>query len=53
VGLLLVGARRQTDLQRAVDSGAQIPLSYGVVAMFTLAGVVLALLTVVLVIAQT
>ena len=53
VGLLLVGARRQTDLQRAVDSGANVPLSYGVVAMFTLAGVMLALLTVVLVIAQT
>jgi putative membrane protein len=53
VGLLLVGARRQTGLQRAVHSGAQAPLSYGVVALFTLAGVVLALLTVVLVIAQT
>jgi inner membrane protein YidH len=53
VGLLLVGARRQTHLQRAVDSAAPVPLSYGVVTLFTVAGVVLALLTVFLVIAQT
>jgi len=53
VGLLLVGARRQVDLQRAVHSGSQVPLGFGVVAVFTLAGVALALLTVVLVIAQT
>jgi uncharacterized membrane protein YidH (DUF202 family) len=53
VGLLVVGARRQAELQRAVHGGFQVPLSFGVVAMFTLAGVVLALLTVVLVIAQT
>jgi putative membrane protein len=53
VGLLLVGARRQADLQRAVHGGFQVPLSFGVVALFTVAGVVLALLTVVLVIAQT
>ena len=53
IGLLLVGGRRQAELQRAVHRGFQVPLSFGVVAMFTVAGVVLALLTVVLVIAQT
>jgi uncharacterized membrane protein YidH (DUF202 family) len=53
VGLLLVGGRRQAELQRAISSGAPVPLSFGVVALFTLTGVVLALLTVVLVIAQT
>jgi putative membrane protein len=53
VGLLLVGGRRQAELQRAISSGAPVPLSFAVVALFTLTGVVLALLTVVLVIAQT
>src|SRR4051794_40363206 len=53
VALLLVGGRRQAELQRAISSGAPVPLSFGVVALFTLTGVVLALLTVVLVIAQT
>lgn len=53
VGLLIVGARRQADLQQSVSTGSQEPLSFGVVALFTLAGVLLALLTVVLVIAQT
>jgi len=53
VGLLVVGARRQAELQRAVDGGFQVPLSFGVVAAFTLAGVALAVLRVVLVIAQT
>ena len=53
VGLLLVGARRQADLGRAVGGSSHVPLSFAVVATFTLAGVVLALLTVVLVIAQT
>jgi uncharacterized membrane protein YidH (DUF202 family) len=53
IGLLIVGARRQAQLQRAVESGFQVPLGFGVVALFTLAGVMLALLTVVLVIAQS
>ena len=53
VGLLLVGARRQLDLQRAVDRNAEAPLSFRAVALFTIGGVMLALMTVVLVIAQT
>ena len=53
VGLLVMGARRQRDLQRAVERGAQSPLSFRLVMLFTVGGVVLALTTVVLVVAQT
>jgi putative membrane protein len=53
IGLLLTGARRQRDLHRAIDRGSQVPLSFGLVALFTVGGVLLALLTVVLVVAQT
>jgi inner membrane protein YidH len=53
VGLLLVGARRQHDLQRALDSDSPAPLSLGLVRLFTVGGVVLALVTVVLIVAQT
>jgi uncharacterized membrane protein YidH (DUF202 family) len=53
VGLLLVGAVRQRGLQRAVDEGRQAPLPFAVVAVFTLAGVVLAVMTIVLVIARS
>ena len=53
VGLLVMGARRQRDLQRAVERGAQAPLSFRLVMLFTVGGVVLALTTVVLVVAQT
>ena len=53
VGLLLVGARRQHDLQQAVHSGFQAPLSFGTVTLFTAGGVLLALTTIVLVVAQT
>ncbi len=53
IGLLVMGARRQRDLQRAVESGLQAPLSSGLVMLFTVGGVVLALLTIVLVVAQT
>ena len=53
VGLLVVGARRQRDLQRALDGGSQAPLSFSLVAFFTAGGVLLALTTVVLVVAQT
>jgi putative membrane protein len=53
VGLLLVGARRQYHLQRAVDAGEQAPLPFGVVAAFTVGGILLALMTVVLVLAQS
>jgi putative membrane protein len=53
VGLLVTGARRQRDLQWALDRGSQAPLSFRLVALFTVGGVLLALTTVVLVIAQT
>lgn len=52
VGLLVIGASRQRKLQRALVSGEQAPLSFALVATFTLAGSALALLTIVLVVAQ-
>ena len=53
IGLLVIGARRQRDLERAIERGSQAPLSLRLVTLFTLGGVVLALMTVVLVVAQT
>ena len=53
VALLVMGALRQRDLQRAVDAGSPAPLSFRLVTLFTVGGVLLALTTVVLVIAQT
>ena len=53
VGLLLAGASRQRDLERAMRTGGHVPLPFGTVAVFTVGGVVLAVVTVVLVIAQT
>ena len=53
IGLLVTGALRQRDLERAIDSGSQAPLSFRLVALFTVGGVLLALITIVLVIAQT
>ncbi|HET9013455.1 MAG TPA: DUF202 domain-containing protein [Gemmatimonadaceae bacterium] len=53
VGLLLIGARRQHDLQRALDSDSPAPLSMWLVKLFTVGGVALALVTVVLIVAQT
>jgi putative membrane protein len=52
IGLLLSGARRQRDLQQALDHGSYAPLSSRLVAPFTAGGVLLAPTTVVLVIAQ-
>ena len=52
VGLLLSGAYRQRQLQRAVERDEHSPLSFRLVAVFTVGGVALALTTVVLVIAQ-
>jgi uncharacterized membrane protein YidH (DUF202 family) len=53
IGLLVTGARRQRDLQRALDNGSHAPLSFQLVTLFTVGGVVLALTTIVLVVAQT
>jgi uncharacterized membrane protein YidH (DUF202 family) len=53
VALLLVGARRNHDLQQAVERDRPAPLSFRLVAGFTAGGVALALMTIVLVVAQT
>jgi putative membrane protein len=52
VGLSIVGARRQRDLERALRTGGHAPLRFRTVAVFTAGGVALSLLTVVLVLAQ-
>ena len=53
VGLLLVGAQRQRDLERAHRTGGHVPLPFRTVGLFTLGGVALAVITVALVVAQT
>ena len=53
VGLLIAGAQRQRDLEHALRTGRHVPLRFRTVGLFTVGGVALALLTVVLVIAQT
>ena len=53
IGLLVVGALRQRDLEHAMQTGDHVPLRFRTVGAFTVAAIVLALLTVVLVIAQT
>ena len=53
LGLLIVGAHRQRDLERALRTGDHAPLGFRTVGLFTAGGVLLAVMTVVLVIAQT
>ena len=53
VALLLVGAQRQRELEHALRTGGHAPLRFRTVAMFTVGGVALAVLTVVLVLAQS
>jgi inner membrane protein YidH len=53
VGLLLAGAQRQRELEHALRSGGHVPLRFRTVGIFTVGGIALAILTVVLVIAQT
>ena len=52
VGLLVFGALRQRKLERAVLEGVYAPLAFGLVAAFTIGGVLLVAMTVVLVAAQ-
>jgi putative membrane protein len=52
IGLLIVGAQRQRDLEQALRTGGHVPLRFRTVGAFTIGGVALAMLTVVLVIAQ-
>jgi putative membrane protein len=53
IGLAVMGARRQRQLELALRTGAHAPLAFRTVVVFTVGGVALALLTVVLVIAQS
>jgi putative membrane protein len=52
VGMLLAGAWRQRQLERAVPTGAPAPLAFGLVAAFTAGGIFLAVVTIVLVFVQ-
>lgn len=52
IGLLVVGAIRQRDLEQALRTGKHSPLSFRTVSIFSGGGILLAALTVVLVIAQ-
>jgi uncharacterized membrane protein YidH (DUF202 family) len=53
IGLLLTGAKRQRDLEHALRTGDHSPLRFRTVEVFTAGGVALAVMTVVLVVAQT
>ena len=53
IGLLVIGALRQRELEHAMRTGEHRPLSFRAVGVFTIGGIVLALTTVVLVIGQT
>ena len=52
LGLLVFGARRQRELERSILDGVHVPLAFRVVAAFTIGGVLLVTITVVLVGAQ-
>jgi uncharacterized membrane protein YidH (DUF202 family) len=52
IGLVMVGAHRQRNLQRALASGKDIELDFRLVAVFSVGGVLLALTTVALVVLQ-
>ena len=52
IGLLLFGAYRQRELERSIIDGVHAPLSFRVVAAFTIGGVLLVVFTVVMVAAQ-
>jgi putative membrane protein len=53
VGLLVMGARRQRDLEASLHGDRHHPISARLVGVFTGGAVLLVLMTVVLVIAQT
>lgn len=53
IGLSIMGARRQRELEQALRTGSHVPLPFRTVVVFTVGGVALSLLTVVLVIAQS
>jgi uncharacterized membrane protein YidH (DUF202 family) len=51
-GLLVVGLRRQRALGRAIERGSTAPLGDATVTLFTVGGVVLAVVTLVVVLGQ-
>src|SRR3954453_4545386 len=53
IGLLIVGAARQRDLEHAMRPGDHKPLACRSVAVFTVGALLLAMMSVVLVVAQT
>jgi uncharacterized membrane protein YidH (DUF202 family) len=53
IALLLIGAQRQRQLERALERDTTAPLSFRLVMGFTTGGIVLAVLTVVLVVAHS
>jgi putative membrane protein len=52
LGLLIVGAQRQRDLENALRTGSHVPLRFRTVGLFTAGGIALVLVTVALVLAQ-
>jgi inner membrane protein YidH len=52
IALLLIGASRQRKLERALQRGERAPLSFALVAAFTFSGTTLAVVTIILVLAQ-
>jgi putative membrane protein len=52
VGLLIVGAQRQRELERGLRTGGDAPIRFRTVGLFTVGGIALAVMTIVLVIAQ-
>jgi len=52
IGLLIAGAARQRDLEHALRTGGHVPLRFRTVAVFTGGGIALAVMTIVLVLAQ-
>ena len=52
LGLLVFGARRQRELERSILDGVHAPLTLRPVATFTIGGVLLVAITIVLVSAQ-
>jgi putative membrane protein len=52
IALLVLGARRQRELERSIVDGVHVPLAFRVVAGFTIGGVLLVTATVALVGAQ-
>lgn len=53
VGLMVAGALRQRSVERAMRTGERVALPFRAVAVFTGGGIALALMTVVLVLAQS